>query len=464
MSVSYGDNCPEFQGHGDLSRSEAHRPRIVVIATVHWAATTRLCLALADAGFDVAVLAPDDHALHAMSAIFAMRLGRTRAEALKAIAWMLGAFLPDLVIPADDRAIAYLGRVYWRALQGRGSNAYQLADIIERSVGTPSSFVFATQKSRFIELARAEGLRVPRTTPVRNIAELRDLLARTVFPVVIKQDETSGGAGVRVAGDGLEAERAFEELRAASSRRTAIKQALKRLDIAPLERFLRQAPTITLQQYIDGRPANRAVVCDRGSVRAGLSVEVLQTSAEAQPATVVSVIDSAEMAHASQRLVRRLGLSGFIGFDFMLEATSGRAFVLEMNARPTQICHIALDRSSDMVGALANSLSWSVPRHLPNVSASTIALFPQEFWRDPDSAHLKSACHDVPWTEPAFIAAYRHPVAPEPPAWTQRVRRSITAPARLFRHKAAAPAIGGPANLREGLGQPARSIEQPETV
>src|SRR5260370_24503728 len=92
-----------FYDRSDLSRSDRPKPRIVVVAIVHWASTTRLCLALADAGFEVAALAPDDHALHAMPAGFASRLGRTRADALKAIARMLGVFLPDLVVPADDR-------------------------------------------------------------------------------------------------------------------------------------------------------------------------------------------------------------------------------------------------------------------------------------------------------------------------------------------------------------------------
>jgi hypothetical protein len=33
----------------------------------------------------------------------------------------------------------------------------------------------------------------------------------------------------------------------------------------------------------------------------------------------------------------------------------------------------------------------------------TIALFPQEWMRDPESSFLRSAYHDIPWEEPEFI-------------------------------------------------------------
>jgi hypothetical protein len=36
---------------------------------------------------------------------------------------------------------------------------------------------------------------------------------------------------------------------------------------------------------------------------------------------------------------------------------------------------------------------------------NTIALFPQEWKRDPESPFLSSAYHDVPWDEPAVVSA-----------------------------------------------------------
>ena len=73
------------------------------------------------------------------------------------------------------------------------------AELIEFSLGAPSAFVFGHQKSRFVELARAEGLAVPRTAVVPRVSDLLSLLAKSAFPVVLKRDDSFGGQGVRYA-------------------------------------------------------------------------------------------------------------------------------------------------------------------------------------------------------------------------------------------------------------------------
>lgn len=412
---------------------DVSRPRIVVIATVHWAATTRLCLEMADRGFEVRALTPADHALFKMCTVTVERLGRTRAEALETIRRTVERYSPDLLIPGDDPAIELLRTLYNRALRGRGRKPAQMAELIEASLGAPSSFVFAYQKSRFVALARQEGLSAPTTQVVRDLNRLRLHMATARFPLVIKRDEMYGGQGVRIVANAAEAERAFLEFRATGGRAFAVRQAIRRLDLGHLRQLCRARPAITVQDYIEGRPANRAVFCHRGQVLAGLSVEALRTSTSTGPATVVRVIDSAEMADATARLVRRLGLSGFVGFDFMLEADTGRPYLLEMNQRPTQICHLVFNVSSDMIGALATALPAAVDRRAtPNIGSGTVALFPQESWRDPASDFLRTAHHDVPWQEPEFIDAYREPVAAEPLSWVQIARQILRNPRRLF--------------------------------
>jgi glutathione synthase/RimK-type ligase-like ATP-grasp enzyme len=428
--------------HPGAPPSSAARPRVAVIATVHWPATTRLCLEMADGGMEVRALVPDDHALFKMCTVTVERLGRTRNEALRTIARTVERYSPDLLIPADESAIDLLRALYERALSGRGARPDRTAKLVEASLGAPSSFVFARKKSLFVSLARDEGLSVPKTEVVRDLGQLQAYMATARFPLVIKRDETSGGEGVRIVANEADARRTFLDLQASSGRVFAVRQAVRKLDLAYLQRLCRPRPSITVQDYIEGRPANRAVVCDRGQVLAGLSVEVLQTSQSTGPATVVRVIDSAEMANAAAHVVRRLGLSGFVGFDFMLETASSRAYLIEMNQRPTQICHLALNASSDLIGALAAGLSAAVRRRtMPNIGSRTVALFPQESWRDPSSGFLQSAHHDVPWREPEFIAAYRQPVAPEPRTWVQVVRQALRNPRRLFDRQIIPPEI-----------------------
>jgi D-alanine-D-alanine ligase-like ATP-grasp enzyme len=45
-------------------------------------------------------------------------------------------------------------------------------------------------------------------------------------------------------------------------------------------------------------------------------------------------VDNHEMVEAARRVVHRLGGTGFFGFDFVLEETSGRPFPIEINPAP----------------------------------------------------------------------------------------------------------------------------------
>ena len=405
---------------------------------------------MAEGGFDVAAVIPEDHALREMPGISTHRLGRTRAQALRAITSAAQEAPPDLIVPADEWAIDLLRVLHERALQRRTMDARRTIGLIESSLGAPSALAFACQKSRLIELAQREGIGVPSTTVVGDLGDLRRLLERRRFPLVLKLDHSFGGRGVRIVHDRAEAEQGFRELRASAGPVAALKQSIKRCDFACLEGLYQRPPAISLQQFVEGTPANRAVACLRGTVLAGLSVEAVRTNAANGPATVIRIIDSPAMTDAAEKLVRRLGLSGFVGLDFVIDAKTSEPFFIELNARPTQICHIALDARSDMIGNLAVALGATPPlRRLPNVGSSTIALFPQECWRNPDSEYLHAAHHDVPWSTPEFIAAYRLPPPPEAKHWLKGMarRRSLPyAPVDVRPFSRAATLLGDPAN------------------
>jgi predicted ATP-grasp superfamily ATP-dependent carboligase len=85
---------------------------------------------------------------------------------------------------------------------------------------------------------------------------------------------------------------------------------------------LRLRRTISLQEYIVGRPSNRAVICWKGKVLAGISVEAVEVTQERGPASVVRVIDHLEMATVCEHVVKRQELSGFVGFDFILDCAN----------------------------------------------------------------------------------------------------------------------------------------------
>lgn len=417
----------------------ARRPKVLVATTVHWASTTRLCLALADGGFDVAVAAPADHGARTLNlpAIAVHYDCAPDAGATRAIAKAIDAWLPDLVIPGDDVAVASLHELSARAARGYGKKPRQLLELIARSLGDHHSFAVARKKSALVDFARSEGLLVPDTTVIGDFDALRRRLAAAPFPQVLKLDGYSGGVGVRIVRSMHDGEQNFRDLRAMSAWPAAIKRTGMRFSVGPIvQRWKREVPTITLQRFISGRPANRAVACWKGEVLAGISVEALQTIDETGPATVVRIIENREMNEAVAHLVRRLALSGFVGFDFILDSTAGRPVLIEMNSRPTPICHVFFSEATDLIGALRAKLAGLKQRRLDGSARwDIIAFFPQELWRDPRSEYLQKSYHDVPWHEPAFVAAYACPVHQHAHRWTDAVADQVRLVKAQFRPK-----------------------------
>ncbi|MGA9508058.1 MAG: ATP-grasp domain-containing protein, partial [Candidatus Sulfotelmatobacter sp.] len=185
----------------------------------------------------------------------------------------------------------------------------------------------------------------------------------------------------------------------------AVKRALIDHDVTLLGPALqRRRFEMNAQAFVEGREATSAVACWRGKVLAALHFEVIEKRSAAGPATVVRWIENTDIATAAAKMVRRLNLSGVHGFDFMLEEQTGKAYLIEMNPRATQVGHLALGPGRDIPAALYAALSGKVPQLAPAVTDNdTIALFPQEWIRDPESSFLWSAYHDIPWEAPELV-------------------------------------------------------------
>ena len=112
------------------------------------------------------------------------------------------------------------------------------------------------------------------------------------------------------------------------------------------------------------------------------------------------------MAATDEKMASRLKLSVLHGFDFILEPKTGNAHLIEMNPRATQVGHLALGAGRDLPAALFAAMTGREIRVTPKVTdKDTIALFPQEWLKNPASEFLRSAYHDVPWEEPEFLFA-----------------------------------------------------------
>jgi hypothetical protein len=168
--------------------------------------------------------------------------------------------------------------------------------------------------------------------------------------------------------------------------------------------LLRRRYVVNAQAFVEGREATSAIACWKGAVMASLHFEVLKKQDAGGPSTVLRLIENAEMSAAAEKMVRRLDLSGLHGFDFMLEAQTGNPYLIEINPRATQVGHLTLGPGRDLPAALYAAVTGEGIQTAPRVTEKdTIALFPQEWVRNPASAFLRSSYHDVPWEEPELV-------------------------------------------------------------
>ncbi|HKW16965.1 MAG TPA: ATP-grasp domain-containing protein [Terriglobales bacterium] len=378
------------------------KPIILLATTERWYPTARLGVALAKAGCAVEAVCPPDHPIARTSAVRRIH----EYDGLMPLRSLRKAIVdsqPDFVVPGDDLATRQLHEL-WGHEQSQG-DGNGIGKLIERSLGKSTEFPVLFSRARFMKVAGDAGVRVPRTEVIETLRDLHSWIERVGLPTVLKANGTSGGDGVRVVHNVKEAEAAFRKLQTPPLLARAVKRAIVDRDKTLLRpSLLRQRRTVNAQEFVAGCEATSAVVCLDGRVLAGLHFEVLSKVRDTGHATVVRRIRSAEMAAAIDKIAARLKLSGLHGFDFMLESETGRAFLIEINPRATQVGHLSLGVGRDLPAALYKAVVGEY-LHAPEpvTENEAIALFPQEWLRDPSSEFLRSAYHDVPWSEPALV-------------------------------------------------------------
>jgi len=362
-------------------------------------------MALAKAGCAVTAVCPFPHPL-----------GKTRVAEqihtynglvpLRSFTEAITATKPDFIVPCDDLAVRHLHQLYQKSRR-HGKAGESICVLIENSLGAPEDLPTMYARAAFMELAATEGIRVPKTTVVANADELETCIARMGLPMVLKANGTSGGLGVRVVHSIEEAEQALRVLQAPPFLARAAKRAVVDRDFTLLRPFLlRHRSVVNAQAFVAGREATSAIACWKGAVLASLHFEVLNKAEAVGHATVLRLIENTEMSAATQTIARRLNLSGVHGFDFMLEAGTGNAYLIEMNPRATQVGHLTLGPGRDIPAALYSALSGETVQPAPKLTdKDTVVLFPHEWLRNPSSVFLLSGHHDVPWEEPELVRA-----------------------------------------------------------
>jgi hypothetical protein len=451
----------------ELDAADPQSLRVLLATTFGWESACRLAVELAGVGCVVEAVAPPNNVVHRLTLVArTYRLGRV--DPLRSLRRAIEESRADLVIPFDDRTRQALHRVYDQADATTTSGA-RLRELIGRSLGPVETYPRIYSRAAVMALAAESGLRCPPTAAVAGFTEILSWMEQHDEAAVLKTDGSWGGREVAVARDAHEAARAWRALSRSPSWAKVTKRLLVERDPWPLRaRLTRRRPAVSVQAYVEGPAANVAAACVDGEMLDAVQAEVICTNGAFGPSTVIRVIDHPEMLATARAMTRQLGLTGLCGFDFVLEAGTGRAHLVEVNPRATPTAHLLTAGGIDLLTSLRLALGHTgPPPRTGTYPEGLVALFPQEMQRDPHSPFLPMAYHDVPQQCPELVIhAIGEPRRPAPLRALWQGHPLMLASAALFVAEAfvvshGALALAGAVTLVIGALMPFNTSKRP---
>jgi hypothetical protein len=372
--------------------------KVLLATTVRWPSAGRLAGAFVAAGCTVDALLPAEHPA-AKSRYFRRVYPYRPLGGVTSFLEAAGQSHADFAVALDDRATSLFLRAHDRAPD-------HIAALIARSLGNLKNYKQLMSRSGFIEAARQADIRTPLARAISNGADLKDAIGEIGFPAVLKADGTWGGDGVVVVQDRDEAVLAWRRLSTPPTFLRSVVRAIRRSDAHFLRAAVRtETPAISMQKFIPGTPATTSFACWRGKLLVANHLETLAAQRANGPASVLRRIDNPQMDEAALRLAARFELSGLHGLDYIRDE-EGHVHLIEINPRSPQSSYLSFGAGHDLVSALVSQIGGHFRPPLPRIAGDTVALFPQEWMRDPASPYLTNAFHDVPWDDPALIRAW----------------------------------------------------------
>ena len=367
-------------------------PRIVVFGLSNWLGAPRLPRAFQQAGFEVAVVHGEQTLLGLTR--FANRRYEvkdgTQERVVYAVLWELvldwGA---SSIIGTDELSLRVLHDLA-RAVEGgqldhlEGHDAFRA--MLARCLPPVPQLPALASKQGGHALAVAAKVPVPVQEAVPSLEAALAFAEQHGYPVVLKPDRGASGSGVVICPDAAVLERAHAKLSALAANNAVLAEA-----------------------FVAGAQVSHVLVAQHGRLLCGFTRRKLRAYPNANsPSSVVELVDVPAVAEAAAHFVAECGYSGFGSMQF-LEGADGVARFIEFNPRPVPMSHMG----EALVG-VDGCRAWfaAMDRRLPPVFAQPvagqrIALFPQEWLRDANSADLRGeALADVPWDDLPLLQGY----------------------------------------------------------
>ena len=126
------------------------------------------------------------------------------------------------------------------------------------------------------------------------------------------------------------------------------------------------------------------------------------------PGTVVRFRNAPELRAHSERLVQAFGMTGLFTSEYMIERSTNRAWLLEINRRISPATHFGSTMNVDLCAAL-HAAMYGLPSPtrtgLDEGEEHVFVEFPAEWLRDPRSHWLREHPVDMPWDDPELLDA-----------------------------------------------------------
>lgn len=421
---------PIFE-RGPCISSRDLTPKLLLLSSIFHARAAKMAAAFIRQGCAVEAVCPPDHPFRFMQGF--RKIYKYRGvRSISSLAAAIRAANPDFLLPCDDGVV-------WQLYQLHASIP-ALRPLIERSLGSARSFPILQDRARTLATAAELGVRVP--APGNPTALGASFKAHSSW--VLKLDGTQAGSGVRIVHSLAEANEALAQLTQPPSASLALGRWFLLNDpIALWERKHRSHAALSMQRYIPGRPANALVVCRDGTVKDIAIVEVLSSAGPTGAALAVRSIANHEIRAAAVAIAASLNLSGFFGLDFVLEQGTGHAFLIEINPRCTQIAHLPVATSGDLVAAFCSAFQLTRKAPEPHIALTQpIHFFPAT---KSNAVNDERTFLDVPWDQPKLVKellrrdwCHRRPLA----RLYYRLRPPVeTSPATSLLEPASSPAL-----------------------
>jgi len=381
---------------------------LIFKADSDWLGAERLPGAFAEEGYQVATLAPADD-LITKSDFVVKRFKYPSREKLLflSVFWVLEKWNPDIVIPGDEYAITILQHISEAGFSFPLSLKWKRqAHLIRKSLGNPQFWSVIRSKFEIQRIAAELDILTPENQNVNSIEDIFSYIGKYGYPVVLKKDTSVSGWGTYICRTHDEVIRMYEEngsIVKVNSRYPFLGKLLRGFGRINYWHVVKH---FNVQRYIKGIPMTHIFSALNGEIKSQVSARVICNKPPNGPSSVVQFVKNEQIRQVAVKLIRKVGFTGFGCLDFMMEDDTQKIYLLEFNPRPTALCHLAKKVGINLFSAMRDSLTNRVidEKSEPNKEL-TIALYPQEIMRDPNSKYVTTCYHDVPYKDNGLMLA-----------------------------------------------------------